>query len=97
MKTETQEFKSLQEYEGTIEADKVIRRLIDTNCTDDVYDDMCKTLGDETTDDEVEDYLADTGHIEDVVGWKCIQYDSPEEQDEEESLAWDEICYWDDR
>ena len=99
MKTETQEFKSLQEYEGSIEADKVIGRLIDTigNGIDDVYDDMCKELGNETTDDAVEDYLADTSHIEEIIGWGCIRYESPEEEEEEERIAWAEICDWDDR
>ena len=30
-------------------------------------------------------------------GWDFMQYDSYEEYDEEQALAWAEICDWDDR
>lgn len=98
MRTETQDFVNLQDYEGSMEADRVIGRL--RNVLDDdidiVFNDMYKVLGKETTDDAVEAYLEDEAHIEKVVGWKCMQYDSPDEQDYEEELAWREIIEWDD-
>jgi 23S rRNA U2552 (ribose-2'-O)-methylase RlmE/FtsJ len=99
MKTESQDFVNLQDYEGSIEADKTINRLLETigDDLDVVFNDMYKKLGKVTTDEAVEDYLADTDNIERVVGWKCIHYDSPEEQDYEEEIAWAEILDWDDR
>ncbi len=97
MKTETQEFLRLQDYEGSIEAEETIAQLENSlgSQIDYVFDDMCKELGEETTDDAVEQYLDNHSHIEGVIGWKCLQYDSEEEQFREEDLAWREITNWD--
>lgn len=99
MKTETQEFKSLLDYEGSTEIEGIIMRLDDVLgqniCI--IEDDMVRKLGKETTDAAIEDYLTYTKHIEDLVGWECMRYDSPEEQFQEEDLAWKEITDWDDR
>lgn len=99
MKTETQDFVNLQDYEGSPEAEQVTMRLYDIlgEDIDIVFNDMYEKLGKVTTDEKVEAYLEDSRHIEDVVGWKCLQYESRQEQDEEERLAWEEITDWDDR
>ena len=99
MKTESQEFKSLRDYEGSTEVEGIIMRLDDV-LGQNIYvieDDMSQKLGKETTDAAIEEYLTDTTHIEDLVGWRCMHYDSPEAQFQEEDLAWKEICDWDDR
>lgn len=99
MRTETQDFVNLQDYEGSIEAEETIAQLRDAlgDDIDTVFNDMYKKLGADTTDDAVEAYLNNVSHIEELIGWKCLQYSSPEEQDREEELAWREITEWDDR
>lgn len=99
MKTESQEFNSLLDYCGSDEAEKTINALYDHigDGIDDIYCDMLTVLGEETTDEAVEEYLSDDDHIEKLIGWDCIRYSSEDEQDYEEELAWREICEWDDR
>lgn len=99
MKTETQDFVNLQDYCGSDDAERTIAKLADRldDDIDIVFNDMYKELGVVTTDDAIEDYLSDDDHIEKLIGWKCLHYSSPEEQDYEEELAWKEITEWDDR
>ena len=99
MKTESQEFVKLQDYCGSDDAERTINTLYEHlgDGIDDIYCDMLTTLGEETTDEDVEDYLSDDDHIERLIGWKCLHYSSAEEQDYEEELAWKEIIDWDDR
>lgn len=92
MRTELQEFNNLLDYEGSESALADIE-YIDIRCDiDKVYDDMVRVLGEETTEDEVEDYLAQ--YAKEV----RMEWEGMREEDEcEQKIAWDEILYWDDK
>lgn len=92
MRTETQEFNNLLDYEGSESALADIE-YIDIRCDiDKVYEGMVRVLGEETTDDAIEDYLAD--YAKQV----RIEWEGEQEEDEyEQKISWDEIIYWDER
>ena len=101
MKTESQEFLELQKfipsYSG--DCDRILARL--TNLLDGdldvVFNDMYEKLGNETTDEAVEEYLQDTDHICDILGFDFMEYDSKAEQQEEEWMSFEEVAFWDDK
>lgn len=98
IRTEDQMFNRLLDYQTTEEVTNIIYALHNRTVHEDyIFECIVEVLGNETTNDKIDEFLLNRDKMIELVGWNFIDYESFSEQISEDELSWNEISYWDER
>lgn len=91
IKTEDQMFNGLLDYQTTEEVTNIIYALHDRTVHEDyIFGCIVEALGNETTNDKIDEFLLNRDKMIELVGWNFIDYESYSDQLNEEEDYWND-------